>query len=264
MPKHWSTVREARKAFTLLELLVTISIIGILAALIFPVLSRAKEKARRVACLSNMKQFGIAFELYGGDHADSVLPNKDGQNVPLGQTWVQGWLGWPGPDCTNMLYIQQSLVGPYLQTPRVWHCPAASDPSVAGVTMPRVRTVSLNCFMGALTNEPGVSCYRHLSQISEPPPSSALVFVDERIDTINDGSFAMEWNFNEQQPGGWILRDKPTAVHNGAANLTFADGHAELHRWLDMRTLNPSRNDAAVPNDQDVLWLEQHGTWRGQ
>ncbi|HEV2394420.1 MAG TPA: type II secretion system protein [Verrucomicrobiae bacterium] len=108
------------EAFTLLELLVVIGIIGILAALLLPALAHSKAGAQRVKCLSNLKQFGLAFDLYAGDHEDSVLPNRDGQNVLLGQTWVEGWEGLPGPDCTNILYLEQSLLGPYLKTAAVW------------------------------------------------------------------------------------------------------------------------------------------------
>jgi len=61
-----------------------------------------------------MKQFSLAFQLYTGDHNERILPNKGGQNVPLGETWVQGWLGVPGPDCTNTAFLKNSLIGSYL------------------------------------------------------------------------------------------------------------------------------------------------------
>jgi len=251
-----------RTAFTLIELLVVIAIISILAALLLPALSKAKARAHGIACLSNLKQFGVAFQLYAADQNDAVLPNKDGQKVPLGETWVEGWLGVPGPDCTNTLYLRRSLLGPYLGDSKVWRCPASKNPSVVGTTLARVRTVSLNGFMGSPTNLAGVRCYRRLAEITQPSPSDALVFLDERIDTINDGSFGMQWDFDENRPDAWVLRDKPAIVHNGGGNLAYADGHAGAHRWQDARTILAPRDDALMPGNRDVLWLQQHGTWR--
>ena len=116
------------RAFTLIELLVVVAIIGLLAGLLLPTLAGAKARAYKVACLSNLKQFGAAFHLYAGDHDDRVLPNRDGPKVPLGETWVEGWLGVPGPDCTNTAYLQRSLLGPYLGDVAIWRCPATRAP----------------------------------------------------------------------------------------------------------------------------------------
>ncbi len=256
--------RAARaRAFTLIELLVVIAIIAILAGLFLPALARAKARAQRIACVSNLRQFSVALHLYAADHGDALLPNLDGQNIPLGQTWVQGWEGLPGPDCTNILLLQQSLLGPYLGDSKVWACPAARPVTVAGIMQPRVRTESLNCFMGSPVTSPAATTYLRLADILQPSAAQALTFVEERVETINDGSFALQWDFDANNPSGWMLRDKPAVVHSNGGNLAFADGHEETHRWLDTRTLHAPRDDAVVPGNQDVLWLEQHATWRG-
>ncbi len=249
-------------AFTLIELLVVISVIGILASMLLPALSAAKARAMSAACLSNMKQFGLAFQLYADDHADAVLPNRDGEKIPLGETWVEGWLGWPGPDCTNTLFLRQSSIGSYVTEPKLWRCPASRDPNVAGMRMPRVRTISLNCFMGSPVVVPHAKTYRRVNDITRPSAAEALVFAEERIDTINDASFGMQWNFDAKDPGSWVLRDKPAVLHQGGANLTFADGHVSLRRWQDVRTRNAPRNDEEMPGNLDVLWMQEHGTWR--
>jgi len=253
---------ERQGAFTLIELLVVIAIIAILASLLLPALSAAKARAQRIACTSNLKQFGVAFQLYAGDHDDAILPNKDGLKVPLGETWVEGWLGLPGPDCTNTLYLQRSLLGQYLGNPALWLCPSARPVTVAGITQPRVRTVSLNCFMGTPVKSPAATSYRRLGEVLRPGSSEAVAFVEERVETINDGSFALQWDFREDLPSAWLLRDKPGVLHGRGANLTFADGHVALHRWQDARTVSAPRDDALMPGNPDVLWLQQHSTWR--
>ncbi|MCL4789607.1 MAG: type II secretion system GspH family protein [Verrucomicrobia bacterium] len=250
-------------AFTLLELLVVIAVIGILAALLLPALGRAKMRAQRVQCVSNLKQFAVALQLYAGDFGDHLPPNLDGQNIPLGQAWVEGWLGLPGPDCTNTAYLQRSLVGPYLgNNIAIWCCPSVKSVTVGGVTQPRVRTVSLNCFMGSPVKSPAAATYAKLSDLPPLPPAQALTFLEEKVETINDGAFAIQWDFDEKNPAAWMLRDKPEVLHIGSGNVSFADGHVESHRWRDARTLNAPRDDAVMAGNPDVLWLQERATWR--
>ncbi len=253
---------EASAGFTLIEMLVVVGIIAVLAGLLLPALNHARARADRIACVSNLKQFGVALQLYVGDYADYVPPNMDGQDLPLGETWVEGWLGLPGPDCTNTLYLQRSLLGRYLPDPKLWHCPSAEPVTVARVTQPHVRTVSLNCFMGSPVKSPAATTYLKLGEITKPSPAQALTFVEEKMETINDGSFALQWPFAEKNLRSWVLRDKPAVLHNRSGNLTFADGHVETHRWQDSRTINAPRDDAPMPGNPDVLWMQHRATWR--
>ncbi len=244
--------------FTLIELLVVVAIIGILASLILPALAGAKSRARTANCISNMRQFAIACQLYAQDNQDKLLPNKDGMGASLGETWVEGWLGLPGPDCTNINYLKESLIYTYVSNPKVWSCPVNREPNVFGITQPRVRTVSLNCFIGAPWRRDNVETYSRLSQISKP--AQVITFVDEWVETVNDGSFGQQLDFDPKTPGGWVLRDKPGRDHGKGGNFAFADGHAETHRWKDARTLSAPRDDALMPGNVDVLWLQEHST----
>jgi len=255
---------QARRAFTLIELLTVIAIIGVLAAMLLPALSTAKKRARTAWCASNLRQFGLALQLYAQDYHDALPPNADGRGEALGAKWVEGWLGLPGPDCTNTVYLKRSLLALYLGGEvSVWQCPAARGPVTVGHSrLPRVRTLSLNCFLGSPVESPAATTYRRLGEITRPGPSEMITFVDERLETINDGSFGMQWAFDPARPEGWTLRDKPTARHGNGANLAFADGHVERHAWRDERTLNPPRDDTAMPGNRDILWMQEHATRR--
>lgn len=249
--------------FSLIELLVVIAVIAILAGMLLPALSSAKSSGHRASCLSNLKQFGVAFQLYADDHGDRILPNKDGQGVPLGETWVSGWLGTPGPDRTNTIFLKESLIGAYIEDTKIWRCPGLRQSGAEG-QQPRARTFSLNGFMGAPWTEPSAKTYQSISAITRPGPSDALIFLDERADTINDAAFGLQRDFDLNLPASWILRDKPAPHHSNGGNLTFADGHSSYRKWWDARTINAPINDSPMPKNQDVAWLQQHATSREQ
>ena len=250
--------------FTLIELLVVIAVIGILAGLLLPVLGKAKARALQTQCMNNLKQIVYAGTMYIDDHQQRFPPNRDGKGIPLGETWVEGWLGNAGPDCTNTLYLKRSLIAPYLgEELEVWRCPMARKP----VQMPsrrqlKVRTVSMNCFLGVWWDSPVATTYEKVTELVHLSPSKTLFFFEEKAETINDGSFGLQWPFKESEPSSWVLRDKPEAWHNGRGNLSFVDGHVEAHRWVDKRTLKPAWNDAPSPGNQDVLWMQIHATYR--
>jgi prepilin-type N-terminal cleavage/methylation domain-containing protein/prepilin-type processing-associated H-X9-DG protein len=114
---------RASRGFTLIELLVVIAIIAILAALLLPALSRAKTSALRVACVSNLRQTGLALGMYLGDYGDRFPDRRDQkQSLPGG---FKPWSTWPNSDPRSGWAA--SLLLPYAPNPEIWVCPAVKS-----------------------------------------------------------------------------------------------------------------------------------------
>src|SRR5262249_20803602 len=121
----------------------------------------------------------------------------------------------------------------------IWHCPAdRSTTLVKGAATPRVRSMAMQCWMGGPELNGSVGQWKvffKLSDITVPSPTKAMVLLDEREDSINDGYFVVNMDGFPDNPRNWQLVDYPASYHNRAAGIAFADGHSEIHKWLDPR-----------------------------
>jgi prepilin-type N-terminal cleavage/methylation domain-containing protein/prepilin-type processing-associated H-X9-DG protein len=262
---------EGCRAFTLIELLVVIAIIAILAGMLLPALSKAKTKAQGIACMSNLKQLQLVWHLYAGDFNDRVV--SSGYTSPVEPTaWVDGWLDFnPGnPDNTNTVALQdpeRSKFALYLKDVGVYKCPADRS-NIRGI--PRVRSMGMSqafagpgdwldpAGFGVNGSSKKYRTFFKASEIIDPSPSMCYVLLDEHPDSINAGGFA---NMMVESPGSARIIDFPASFHNGAAGISFADGHAEIRKWVDGRTQPVPKYDNQLglnvpsPDNRDMIWL---------
>jgi prepilin-type N-terminal cleavage/methylation domain-containing protein/prepilin-type processing-associated H-X9-DG protein len=264
--------------FTLIELLTVIAVIAILASLLLPVLASAKSKGYAISCLNNERQLMLGCLVYAGDFSDALPYNLGAAEIKKLEAQDQFW-NWTTPvmsweldsDNTNTVRLTQGGIGPYTSTAaRVYRCPAdavVSDIQAQAGWTARVRSISMNAMMGnagqfllggANVNNPYYRQFLKLGQI--PRPAQIFALTEEHPDSINDAYF-----LNKPDSYRWL--DLPASYHNGAANLAFADGHLETHKWRLASTKPPARPDAAhlplpVPaaEDADFEWLMDRTT----
>ncbi len=275
-----------QSGFTLIELLVVIAIIAILAIMLLPALGQAKSKAHGIHCLNNLKQLQLGWLLYADDHEDNLVFNALN---PTLSGWVKGILSFDAnnADNTNTLYLtdpRHAKLSPYTAASAgVYKCPADRSMGRFGSrVVPRVRSLSMSQAMNSsddwLNGSHGKPYYaagakfrifKKLSDINPMGHSKAFVFIDESPDSINYGDFAVIYRDPSELSKTRIV-DMPSSLHNGAGGLSFADGHAEIHRWVDGRTKPKVLYSgtawqtwtANCPGNPDMIWLSERTTIR--
>jgi len=240
------------KGFTLIELLVVIAIIAILAAMLLPVLSKAKLKAMGAACLSNQKQLALAWTMYADDNQGRIVGFE-----PMVTTGGLPWrLANPGPipvppgtpptsTLIGKLFLQQSYIkgGLYQYAPNVdvLHCPADRR---ANSPYPGSTTVAPGAFAwGSYSGAAGMNGDNWGASLIITK-QSAILHPDARFLWVEEndprGESVGGWVINAQNPSSWAgsgFVDGPAAWHGGTSTFSWADGHVVNHKWLDSTTV---------------------------
>lgn len=266
------------RAFTLIELLVVIAIIAILAALLLPALSTAKQQALGTQCLSNLRQLTIGWISYSGDNHEFLVVNGDEDYEPtiLNLTVNPQWC--PGredelAESTN-LFIKAGLLYPYVQSPGVYKCPADGTGVLNNwvqTSTAKTRSISMNGWLSPapvsvkdLGPTNGCMIYYKSSDLTLPGSSKLWLLMDENPWSINDAFMVIN-----PEDTTWV--DHPASYHDHANGISFCDGHAEIHKWndplvynLNLQTAQAEANGGSSPapaNPTDLHWMQSVSTY---
>jgi len=243
----------------LIELLAVIAIIAILAALLLPTLAKAKARSKSTYCLNTLKQLQLGWKQYETENNGSFPVNTSrvvaGLLESISNSWVLGNAQYDA-DATN---ITSGSLYPEVNSPSVYHCPADQATLKGKASVPRLRSYSVEGWLGAnfnyndgwfwpnpLTVPPTYMFKTRESTLTQPGPADVFVFIDDDEQTIDDGIFVI----------GDVWYDCPADRHSQGANLTFLDGHVERHQWRKSRDASNWHRPTASDTDHD--WLAAH------
>jgi len=237
-------------------------------------------KAQGIMCMNNSRQLGFAWRVYSEDSRDQLPFGYSVAAPNSSNVWVKGIIDVNNPSYPDNWNVDTTLklgaIWPYCKSPAIFKCPA--DPSTAlnaqNQSVPRIRSMSMSNWVGGNGDSPTTGwrgywgnggqwhVYRKISEMVRPGPSMTFVMLDERKDSINDGYFVVEMD-GFPNPSTTEIVDWPASYHGKAGGLVFADGHSEIHRWRDPRTMPPLTTDLNVqssPNNPDIIWLQQRSS----
>ena len=216
------------KGFTLIELLVVIAIIAILAAILFPVFARAREKARQASCLSNCKQMGLGAVMYAQDYDEMTVPGYMDDANGGTRTWYTLWYG------------QTGHMNPYMKNAQVFHCPSSKGQAYTGGTRTDYGINYLICTARGSTK---------MAEI-EYPAETVIIADSDWTRSTTDYGCSNCWRINSSRHPSYFLPDR----HNSGANITYMDGHAKWHKIARDPNSTYVGPIAYTFTPQDVCW----------
>jgi general secretion pathway protein G len=230
---------------------------AILTALLVPAVGRAKERARTAACLNNLRQLGVAAQLYAADHDGLLVANL---NQDMGTNlWVNGNMQ-NSVDATNTSLLQSGTLFPYVKESGAFRCPADVGKDEGVAAQVRVRSYAMNSWTGSryMENYPRPTGFRTFvkdSEFAPTGPAGVWYLADEDRATLDDGWFLV--TMDDSAP----FASSPATRHQGGYALDFADGHAATIKVV--QPANPNAEPAgANARNSDWIQLKQMTTAR--
>ena len=244
-----------RSGFTLIELLVVIAIIAILAGMLLPALASAKAQGHRAQCLNNHRQLVLTSTLYQDDHSGWLPSNVRQNNTSRDISWVGSTVHGSTPgfvDPASFTDPRKAGFAPYIKALGVYRCP--TDRIVYRVgnrSQPKLRSYSMNDYLNGGADQfppiPPVRFYKRSSDFAKP--AELFVFIDVEPSSICYTPFEIPVANNQ------AYFTAPSSLHKNSGILSFADGHAESHRWKKpvtrKATATVNNNPHPVPSQQD-------------